>query len=111
MLTCNGVLDPPFRAFSRRAWNSWAQPVPRAMEINGGGDGIGRGGGSQVSILDSLGVAAPVVLVLVGTSIPLSQPHRHLGACPCQRREDSVPQKNRGVGLMPAIRLRSGERG
>lgn len=65
-------------------------------------------GSLQASILDGLGGAGAAPAVLVGTSIPLSQLHRHLGACPCRGREDSLSQKNRGLGLMPEIRLESG---
>lgn len=56
----------------------------------------------MANILDDHGVTAPAVLVRTS--------HRQLlGACPCWGREEFVPHKNRGAGLMPAIRLRSGE--
>lgn len=146
MLTCKGILDPPFRAFSRRAWvacgSATPSPTPlKLLSMAGTGHAqlwltwclmlvspslplfplslppaslevwmeLAGEGSLQASIPDGLGGAAPAVLV--GTSIPLSQPHRHLGACPCRGREDSVPQKNRGLGLMPEIRLESGEGG
>lgn len=143
MLTCKGLLDPPFRAFSRRAWvacgSATPSPTPPQLLSMARTDRaqlwqtwclmlvspslplfplslppaslevwleLAGEGSLQASILDGLGGAAPAVLV--GTSIPLSQLHRHLGACPCLGREDSLSQKNRGLELMPEIRLESG---
>lgn len=63
--------------------------------------------GLQASILDSLGVAAPAVWDIHPTA-PAPQTLRRLLLT---GEGESVPQKNRGVGLMPAIRLGSGESG
>lgn len=53
-------------------------------------------GGLQASILDSFGVAAPAVLFR--TPIPQSQPHRHLGACPCRGRENLSLRRTEELG-------------
>lgn len=131
-----GIPDPPFRSFPEGPWvASGSRPPPSptdfydqdrlcpavAGEMFDVGVSVSFSSSSfpclplslkfgwiwqrrevhTASILDGPGAATPAVLVRTS--------HRHLGALPCWGREESVPQKNRGTGLMPAIRLGSGE--